>query len=66
MENLEFTKEIRNQMNDLSAYNYGINDQSKIEDKTCDGQRTPMQWTSNKMNAGFTDALKPYHPLSKL
>ena len=65
MENLQYTKEMRDEINDLSAFNYGINDDSKIEKKTRDGQRTPMQWTSKKINAGFTDASKPYHPLSK-
>ncbi|CAF1312568.1 unnamed protein product [Adineta steineri] len=65
MENLQYTKEIRHEINDLSAFNYGINDENKIEEKTRDGQRTPMQWNSDEINAGFTNATKPYHPLSK-
>ena len=64
MENLQFTKELREQINDLSALNYGENDKSKIEQKVRDGQRTPMQWIGKEQFAGFTDAPKPYHPLS--
>jgi hypothetical protein len=37
MENIEFLQENRNEMNDFSAFNYGINDDSKIEQKTRDG-----------------------------
>ena len=65
MENLQFIKERRHEMNDLSAFNYGKNDPKNIEENTRDGQRTPMQWTSDQSYAGFTNASKPYHPLSK-
>lgn len=65
MENLQFTKEMRDQINDLSAFNYGVHDKNKIEEKTRDGQRTPMQWNSNENNAGFSNAKQAYHPLSK-
>ncbi|CAF3964440.1 unnamed protein product, partial [Rotaria sp. Silwood1] len=65
MENLMFTKEMRNEIVDLSALNYGLNDKSKIEKHVRDGQRTPMQWSSTEINSGFTTASKPYLPLSK-
>ena len=42
-----------------------MNDENKIEQKPRDGQRTPMQWNSDQNNAGFSNATKPYHPLSK-
>ncbi|CAF3831907.1 unnamed protein product [Rotaria sordida] len=65
MENLQFTKEMRNEIVDLSAFNYGLHDESKIEKHIRDGERTPMQWSSTKQNSGFTNASKPYLPLSK-
>ncbi|CAF1259340.1 unnamed protein product [Rotaria sordida] len=47
---------------DITAFNYG----EKYFDKMIrDRQRTPMQWTSQEANAGFTSStVKPFLPLS--
>ncbi|CAF2585732.1 unnamed protein product [Rotaria sp. Silwood2] len=65
MENLQFTKEMRNEIVDLSAFNYCVNNEPKIEEHIRDGQRTSMQWNSTEINSRFTNACKAYLPLSK-
>jgi alpha-glucosidase len=47
---------------DITAFNYG---DKHVEEKVRDCQRTPMQWTNQTSNAGFTsDTTKPYLPLA--
>ena len=45
---------------DITAFNYG---DEHVEEKARDCQRTPMQWTNQAPNAGFTST-KPFLPLS--
>ncbi|CAF1067140.1 unnamed protein product [Rotaria sordida] len=57
-----FTLANSDEIVDITAFNYG----EKYFDKMIrDRQRTPMQWTSQEANAGFTSStVKPFLPLS--
>lgn len=57
-----FTLANRNDILDITAFNYG---DENVEDRVRDCQRTPMQWTNQAPYAGFTSATaKPYLPLA--
>jgi len=58
-----FTLEHREEILDITAFNFG---DQYVEQKTRDCQRTPMQWTSQSVHAGFTSSTsQPYLPLSE-
>lgn len=57
----QFTLANRDEILDITAFNYG---EEYVEEKVRDCQRTPMQWTNQACHAGFTTT-KPYLPLAE-